>query len=84
MDLSLKTVVNDLTALLLGQIGGGQQPQKSRFLTEGFVQGSQFLQNLTGQPLFFCQSVQRFSVYTSGLGHTLSPNSLMKWSISSD
>ena len=83
MYLSAEAVVQDPAALLPGEIGGGEQTDKIRFLPEALIQNGQLLSDLLIQLLVRSQSIQSFSVNTSDPGHTSSPSPLMKLSIRS-
>ena len=81
VDLSPKTVVQDLAPLLLGNGVAAEQLDKLRGEPEALIEGLQLLQNLVLLVFAAGKLIQSLSVNASNLGHTLSPNSSIKRSM---
>ena len=70
VNLTTEAVVQNLAAFLLGHIGGGKQANKIGIFTETLRKNCQFSQQRLGELLLQRQSIQRFAVNISYLGHT--------------
>ena len=70
LNLSTEAVIENLAAFLLGEIGRGKQTDIVGVLTEALGQNGQFSQQLLGELLLLRQSIQRFAINISYLGHT--------------
>ena len=81
VDLSTKTVVQNLAPFLLGNGVAAEQLDKLRGEAEALIEGFQLLQNLVLLVFAAGKLIQSFSVNASNLGHTLSPNSSIKRSM---
>ena len=77
-----EAVLQHLAPLLLGQVMGGQKPQKVRLLGESLPEHLQLLQESLFLLLLPGQGIQALGIHTCYLAHTPSPNSSINWSIS--